>query len=185
MRWWSATTRFIAVELADLRRCHSCFRESFGYISRPLPREDVDVWWWYVHEVVNIKLHKRSVSFKRALKRRVPFTVDDIWLLLGAMSCNTDNASRDADTSSATKRRGLCEFIRALCELLRVASTTAPHLARVASTLAHVCERWSDTRSSSLLRTLSDVRKHTLAEPHTEEFRARVKRMCVVKPAPP
>jgi hypothetical protein len=165
-----------------LRACLPCVycRESFGYVSRPLPRENVDVWWWYVHELVNIKLKKRRVSFERARARLAPFVdADDVWLLLGAMSCNTDNAAQDAGTTYQSKRRGLCAFIRALRELLQLAAARQPRLGGLASTLALVCRQWSGNTQSPLLKTLADVRSHTVPAPRTQAFVARVKRMCV------
>jgi hypothetical protein len=183
LRAWHACIRALRESLP----CVYC-RESFNYISRPLPRRDVDVWWWYVHELVNIKLEKRGMSFERARARarargsRVLFSDDDIWLLLGAMSCNTDNATRDG-ASYAVKKQALCAFIRALRELLHLASRTVPRLRSVAAALALVCARWGGTRMT-LLKTLSDVRSHPAHTPATsaQAFVTRVKGMCVDKP---
>lgn len=180
LRAWHACIRALRASLP----CVYC-RESFAYLSRPLPRRDVDVWWWHVHELVNIKLNKPSTPFRdvRARTRSgVLFSADDVWLLLGAMSCNVDTA--DTAAAYAARRRGVCAFIATLQKLLQMAAATAPaappFLPWLAKALTAVCCSWRRDRERPLLHTLAELRSSTAPRRlPAAPFVARVQSMCV------
>jgi hypothetical protein len=179
------TWRRVVVALRACLPCIYC-RQSFALISQPLPRGHVAAWWWHVHELVNIKLEKPSLPFAELRRRtRRPcavFAPEDAWLLLGAMACNTDNATSVRDHDA--KRAAVCQLIAALAVLVRQAAAAAqcadaaPWLRDLALQLSRVCARWrAGATRGTLLRALIHARE--LTGRGADVFERRVKAMCV------